>query len=194
MGTIKVAEYVYDATKHLTKVTDPRSGLSTSYGYDKLHRLTSITESGLAPHRFFYSTSETGADLGKLTRVTRDPATEGEAVSVEASIVYGVPTFGVGLPDLRSDDDNATTMGVEVWGQAEVPTYGAAVFGPDHPVTGTPSSADWSWADLQYTDALGYTVNTASYGAGAWQVTATDYDDLGNVVRELDAGAPEFRS
>jgi hypothetical protein len=50
-------------------------------------------------------------------------------------------------------------------------------------------AADWPYADLSYTDPLGYTVNTASYGAGAWQVTATDYNSDGNVIRALDAGA-----
>ena len=42
---------------------------------------------------------------------------------------------------------------------------------------------------LQYTDAAGYIVNTADYGAGDWQYTSTDYNDQGNVVRELDERA-----
>jgi hypothetical protein len=35
----------------------------------------------------------------------------------------------------------------------------------------------------------GYTANTPKYGAGDWQYTATDYNDQGNVVRELDERA-----
>ena len=66
---------------------------------------------------------------------------------------------------------------------------GFAIFGPDHPVSGTPSADDWQYADLQYTDASGYTVNTAKYGAGDWQYTSTDYNELGNVTRGLDERA-----
>ena len=43
------------------------------------------------------------------------------------------------------------------------------------------------WNDLLgLLDELGYTINTASFGAGDWQYTATDYDDLGNTTRTLD--------
>ena len=40
-----------------------------------------------------------------------------------------------------------------------------------------------------YVNDAGYTVDTAAYGAGAWQVTATDYDTTGHVVRTLDPDA-----
>jgi len=46
-----------------------------------------------------------------------------------------------------------------------------------------PARRPWSYADLQYADDQGYTVNTAAYVAGAWQVSATDYDEKGNEVR-----------
>lgn len=75
------------------------------------------------------------------------------------------------------------------------PTYAAAVFGPDYtgtvpdPVTGAGTGIDWRYADLSYTDAQGYTINTAGFGAGRWLYTWTDYDELGNVVFSLDSDA-----
>ena len=50
-------------------------------------------------------------------------------------------------------------------------------------------SQEWKRADLQYTDALGYTIDTASFGAGDWQYSATDFDTNGNVTRTLGEGA-----
>lgn len=86
-----------------------------------------------------------------------------------------------GLPYLRSTE-------VVKWGQAKAPIKGFAVFGPDRTPAGTTpstvSSSDWPYAGLQYTDSLGYTVNTvntATYGAGEWQRTATDYNDKGTM-------------
>ena len=65
------------------------------------------------------------------------------------------------------------------------------MFGPDRAgaVGSVITTADWPYADVSYTDALGYEVNTASYGAGQWLLTATDYDTQGNVVRTFDTGA-----
>lgn len=75
------------------------------------------------------------------------------------------------------------------WQQAKEAVTGYAVFGQDYTGAVTGSGVDWSYGDLSYVDDLGYTVNTASFGAGAWLVTATDYDGEGNVVRVLDASA-----
>lgn len=181
MDRFTVAIYRYDSSRRLVSVTDPRSNLSTSYGYDTTAgRLASITPPGKAPIRFTYDSRS------RLKQVTRDPAASGIAASVDASLVYGIPTSGSGLPDL-------SPAAVAGWDQAKAPTGGAAVFGPDHPVGSTDPAAiagtDWQWADLQYVDALGYTVDSASYGAGAWQISSTDYDDQGNTIRTLDADA-----
>jgi len=191
--TTPVATYEYNASRQLTKVTDSRSKLSTQYVYGTeggATVLTKVTPPGLQP---FTLTYEAGA-IGTVTRprvkqVTRTAATGTGTASAEASFVYGIDpqssTVNAALPDLR---DNT----VKTWGQTATPTYGAAVFGPDRPVASTNpaniTAEDWRYADLQFTDAFGYTVNTASYGAGAWQRTATTYDAQGNVTRELDAG------
>ncbi|MGV8973023.1 MAG: hypothetical protein ACOH10_11940 [Rhodoglobus sp.] len=184
MTSIQVAAYAYDSSKRLVAESDPRSTVAaTTYAYDAGNHLTSIGAAGLTPYTLTY----TGTDP-KLATVTRarpagDPA--GGTATV-ASFVYAVPTSGAGLPDLSA-------AAVAGWAQAKAPTYGAAVFGPDHPAASTDptqiTSADWAYADLSYTDEAGYTINTASYGAGAWQRTSADYDTHGNVIRALDARA-----
>jgi RHS repeat-associated protein len=66
------------------------------------------------------------------------------------------------------------------------------VFRPDRSPAGTTPStviaADWPFADLSYVDVDGRTVNTASYGAGTWQIDATRYDNNGNTTWALTPG------
>jgi RHS repeat-associated protein len=181
MTTTPVATYTYDTNGMLTKVTDPRSGLSTDYTYNASNHLTPVKPAGQVPYQFNYVTVD---QREKLDTVTRDrPAGDPSGgTATLGKYVYDVPLSGTGLPDLSAAQ-------VANWNQKAVPTNGFAVFGPDHPLSGAPTSDDWQYADLQYTDAAGYTVNTAKYGAGDWQYTATDYNDQGNVVRELDERA-----
>jgi RHS repeat-associated protein len=182
MDDIVVAQYEYNADHRLVSVTDPRTNLSTSYGYDSDGRLASITDPGLAPYQLQYDGTPS-----KLARVKRDrPATAGGGTATLATVLYGVPTSGDGLPDLSES-------GVAVWEQASTPTYAAAVFGADKPInTLDPAgvvAADWSYAQIYATDARGYTLNTADFGADKWRPTATDYDEFGNRIRELDQRA-----
>lgn len=175
MASIQVAEYKYDASKRLVQVADPRSTVAPiTYGYDAGNHLTQVASAGQTPVALTY----TGADP-KLATVTRarpagDPA---GGTATLAAFVYGVPTSGAGLPDLSG-------TAVATWAQAKAPTYGAAVFGPDY--TGSLTTPDYTYADLSYTDEAGYTINTASYGSGAWQRSSAEYDGHGNVVATLD--------
>ncbi|MFC8923038.1 RHS repeat-associated core domain-containing protein [Cellulosimicrobium sp. NPDC057127] len=192
MNTVVVATYEYDSAKRLVKVTDPRVRLSTSYAYAGTSTsgqplLTTVTPSGLAPYTLTYGTSS--QDAKSLLTVDRAPATSGGATARLSRFVYGIdPTATTSaLPNLRAADTAA-------WGQAVPPTYGAAVFSADRQqVAGSApadvTAADWPYADLQYTDAEGRVVNTAAFGAGAWQFTATRYDTGGRVVHELDQKA-----
>ena len=184
MSTTPVATYKYDTSWRLVNVTDPRAAMGTDYTWDgSSTRLASVKSSGLAAYRLAYDTTPA---TPRVATVTRDnPAGSGSAVTL-ARFNYSVPLSGTGLPDLTSD---AATDQVRLWDQDSNPVTGYAVFGADYtgPTSGT--GVDWTRADLQYADDQGYTVNTASYGAGAWQVTATDYDTKGNTIRELDAGA-----
>lgn len=195
MESIKVAAYAYDSNRRLVEATDSRTGLTTAYGYDGTStRLASITPPGLAAFRLAYETGTNPDPAGRshadwLKSVTRDAPVSGGSSATVASFVYDLDpsVTASGLPALTATD-------TAVWSQNRTPTYGAAVFGQDRPGTVTTyaagiASADWQYAGLSYTDALGYTVNTASFGAGAWQVTSTGYDAKGNVIRTLDAGA-----
>ncbi|WP_281388905.1 RHS repeat-associated core domain-containing protein [Kribbella qitaiheensis] len=181
MDSIQVATYTYDSIGRLATVTDPRSNLATQYGYNTANHLTSITPPGQVPFQLNYVTVDQREKLDtvKRDRPAGDPA---GGTATLAQFVYNVPLSGTGLPDLSAGS-------VARWNQKATPTNGYAVFGPDHPLAGAPDSGDWQYSDLQYTDASGYTVNTAKYGAGDWQYTSTDYNDQGNTVRELDERA-----
>ncbi|MBE9925442.1 hypothetical protein G8C93_05995 [Cellulosimicrobium cellulans] len=192
MSTVVVATYEYDSAKRLAKVTDPRVGLSTSYAYGGPSTsgqplLTTVTPSGLAPYTLAYGASS--QDAKSLLTVERAPATTGGAAARLSRFVYGIDpsTTSTALPDLKAA---ATTT----WGQETPPSYGAAVFSADRQQVagsgpGDVTAADWPYADLQYTDAEGRVVNTAAFGAGDWQVTATRYDSGGRTVHELDQKA-----
>ncbi|MBB6567700.1 RHS repeat-associated core domain-containing protein [Kribbella sandramycini] len=181
MDSIKVAAYTYDANGRLLKVTDPRSNLSTEYTYNAAADIATVKPAGQIPFQLNYVSV---GDRPKLDTVTRErPA--GDPTGGTATLgkyIYDVSLSGDGLPDLSAGS-------VARWNQKSAPVRGVAVFGPDHAVSGVPGSADWQYADLQYVDAAGYTVNTAKYGAGDWQYTSTDYDDQGNTIRELDERA-----
>jgi YD repeat-containing protein len=179
MATTVVAQYTYDATGRLVSVVDPRSNLGTAYTWHGTStRIASVTQTGLAATKLTYDGG------GKITQVSREnPTTVGGSDVTIARYVYDVPTFGAGLPTVN---DTHTA-----WQQAKEAVTGYAVFGQDYSGAVTGSGVDWGYADLSYVDDLGYTVNTASYGAGAWLVTATDYDGEGNVIRELDASATQ---
>ncbi|WP_182049971.1 DUF6531 domain-containing protein [Changpingibacter yushuensis] len=192
MASTPVATYLYDVEERLVKVTDPRTGLATSYGYEgssasEQPLLRSVTPSGLAG--FALDFGQASQDKQSLLSVSRDPATAGGAKHTLSRFVYGIDpqTVTQGLPTLTSEE-------VAVWGQSTAPTYAAAVFSADRQnVAGSTPSAvtagDWPYADVQYTDDQGRVLNTASYGAGDWQFTATGYDNAGRVIRSLDQKA-----
>ena len=181
MESVKVASYAYDVNAQLIKVTDPRSGLVTEYTYNAAGDLATIKPAGQEPYQVGYVTVDQRPWVDSVTRQRPAGDPTGGTATV-GKFVYDVPLSGDGLPDL-------TSASVGRWNQRSAPARGFAVFGPDHPVSGTPTAADWQYADLSYADAAGYTVNTAKYGAGAWQLTSTDYHEQGNVVREVDERA-----
>jgi len=171
-----VASFEYDAAGVLTGAFDPRitPNLKTTYSYDGNARLATITPPGLAPWTMHYDPA------GRLASITRPDAALG--LDATTTVAYGIPLNGLGLPDLTSTE-------TAKWAQtADLPTYGAAVFGPDKVPGATPTSADWPYADLSYLDVNGRTVNTASHGAGDWQVDTTSHDKSGNTTWSLTAG------
>jgi RHS repeat-associated protein len=186
MVTTTVASYKYDMSGRLLNVTDPRTSLGTDYTWDdNSTRLTSIKSTGLAAFRLSYDTTP-GAP--HLASISRDNAAGSGIAVILSRYNYAVSLSGAGLPDLSATVDPITNK-VFPWYQDSKPVTGYAVFGADYTGAVSGAGADWSRAALQYADAQGYTVNTATYGAGAWQVSSTDYDAKGNIVRELDHGA-----
>ncbi|WP_405056063.1 hypothetical protein OG474_25365 [Kribbella sp. NBC_01505] len=176
-----VATYAYDANAQLAKITDPRSGLSTEYGYNAAGVLSTIKPAGEIPYQFDYLSVDgrLKLDTVKRERPAGDPS---GGVAVLGKYVYDVPLSGSGLPDM-------SIASVARWNQRSVPARGFAVFSPDRPLAGAPTAEDWQYAELHYANAAGYTVNSAKYGAGDWQYTSIDYNDQGNTVRELDERA-----
>ncbi|MGB8651593.1 MAG: RHS repeat-associated core domain-containing protein [Mycobacteriales bacterium] len=179
-----VARYGYDGTAagaHLVGEWDPRISpkLVSRYSYGgNGNRLASLTPPGLNPWTLGYDGS------GRLITVTRhDSDLNQDAIS---TVVYSTPWNGtaatnLGLPDLSK---NATSG----WGESsDVVANATAIFGPDYPPPATPGSADWPHAQIAYLDVNGREVNTASYGAGAWQIDTTSYDQNGNVISQLSA-------
>lgn len=197
MESAPVTKYTYDSQTRLSKVTDVRSNLSTTYTWDaNTTRIKTITPSGLAGYTLTYAANpDTTVPTQVVKNVQRGAQTSGGAPVQIASIVYNVPLSGTGRPNLSD-------TGITAWVKddpgtpeyaAQLPVNGYAVFDSDHPVTALEgknlTAADLQYAGLQYINAEAYTTNTATYGAGAWQITATRYDDQGNVIRELDATA-----
>ena len=188
-----VAQYTYDATGRLQYESDPRisTPLKTTYTYDETvgdadyGRLTQIspaqsTPGALAPWTLAYNDTAGSADFGKLASVTRTHNVANGGGAAETVVVYSVPlTTAAGGP---TDMDPAT---VATWGQQDLPVSAVAVFPPDHAPSSNPPS-DWTYARIQYYDANGREVNSASYNNG-WNITTTEYDQYGNTVRELSA-------
>lgn len=179
MKTTVLASYTYDSTGRLRQVTDPRTNLSTVYYYNGEGRLSQVTPPGLAPWRMDYDKA------GRLAHVQR----EGGDVDPTQAVAYDVPIGGAGAPIDLTLTQTAT------WGQAtDLPVSGTAIFPASHlPARNadgayTPAAADWEYAGLIYTDVDGRGVNSAAYGAGAWQISATRYDDKGNTTWELSPG------
>jgi len=188
MDTVPVANYEYDSSGRLTKVTDPRVNLSAAYTYGAnsaagVPLLASLTPPGQAPYTFTYASPASGYTTA-LDTVGRGAPTAGGSPATLSAYRYVLPLTAAGLPLLSSSV-------VGGWGQQDVPTRVFAVFGQDKAgtVAATPASGDMAYADLQFTDDDGYVLNTANYGTGGWQYTATGYDAAGNVIRELDQRA-----
>lgn len=183
MATTPLASFSYDNTGHLRAAWDARisPALKTTYGYDAAGRLTSLSPPGLASWTLAY------ANDGRLAHVSRQDPAHGTATQ---AVAYDAPVSGAFAPIDLSANAAAT------WGQENnLPREGAGLFPASHAPPRdagsgayTPAAGDWQYADLNYLDVNGRPVNTAAYGAGAWQVATTEYDQHGALVRELSAG------
>src|SRR5262249_23669041 len=114
---VTVASYAYDTSGRLRSARDPRTGLTTTYGYDSNWRLALLPPPGQATWTLAYG----GA--GRLSTVSRpDPAGPTDT----KTIAYDVPVSGAGAPTTLSAGQ------VAGWAQTDLPLYAAGVFPASH--------------------------------------------------------------
>ncbi|MER7753316.1 DNRLRE domain-containing protein [Kitasatospora sp. NPDC097643] len=192
-----IAQYGYDTSGLLRTEWDPRitPNLVTSYGYDAAGRVTSITPPGQLAWTFAYGTAGTDGDTnaGRLLNVSRATLTPGSASQTNgtatSTVVYGVPlTTAAGGPYAMGGSD------VAGWAQTDMPTDATAVFPADQVPSantgaGNLTSTSYNRAQVYYLDVTGRQVNTATPGG---HITTSEYDGLGNTVRELTAANREL--
>lgn len=185
-----VQTFAYDSAGRLRQAWHPQisPALKTEYAYDDAGRITQVTPPGELPWTMTYGKAGNAATAGdgmllKVSRAALKPGTtatpEGTATT---SLVYDVPLSGTKAPYALGTSDTAA------WGQGAAPTDATAVFPADavpasHAGSGL-GAGDYKRATVTYTDASGRQVNTAQPGG---HLSATDYDQYGNTVRELTA-------
>lgn len=195
MTTLTYAKYSYDpSTGFLASAWNPQlattaGDLVAKYTYDTVGsvvRLTSASPASaldggtpyLKPYTYSYDTP--------LNRVVASSRVTPQGDNATTSVSYGVDLSGDGLPDL-------TTDATKTWNQSalESPSGAVAVFYPDsshaasNPDDIDPS--DWQYADITYLNNVGAATNTASFGAGQWLISTTEYNSDGYVSSTLSA-------
>ncbi len=188
----KVAAYVYNSEGMLTEEYDPRitPNLKTKYTYYAGGQVHTITPPGLEPWTLEYGaafqTEATGHSVeeeeanGRLSAATR-PSLVSSPATAQVTIAYGVPVSGAPY--------EMSGPAVAEWGQGDLPVDATAIFPPDQVPTASPPTS-YSRATLYYMDAQGHNVNTATpsgAGTSAPSISTSEYDEFGNVVRELSA-------
>ncbi|WP_249125997.1 DNRLRE domain-containing protein [Streptomyces sp. A2-16] len=191
-----VSQYSYDNSGRLREQWDPRTSpaLKTAYTYDSAGRVATLTPPGELPWTFAYGKAGKAATAGDgmLLSASRPNLTAGSKSTVDGtnattSMVYDVPLTGSTAPNAMS------TSNIGTWGQTDVPTDATAIF----PADSVPSSnagtdlaaSDYTRATITYTDASGREVDTATPGK---HIATTDYDQYGNITRELTAANREL--
>ena len=193
-----VADYSYDTTGRLISEWDPRlsTPLVTGYTCDETSsdadygRITAYSpaqasgSSALASWSFTYDDTTTDINYGKVLTASRaHSSTYGGATETD-TVDYEVPlTVSAGGPV------NMDSTTIASWDQNDVPTSAVAVWpgGYTPSSTTSPTTTDYEYATIDYFDANGRQVNTASYVNGAWAVDTTQYDTVGDITSSLTA-------
>jgi RHS repeat-associated protein len=185
MGSWEVAKYAYNSKGRLAAEWDPRAGaqpLEETYTYMASGQLSTLKPPGLEPWSFeYYEGIDEEKEHLRLKDVKRASLLS-EPSTAQSTIVYGVPLSGSEAPYAMG------ASSVSQWGQKDIPVDATAVFPPDQVPSSPPAS--YSRAAVYYMDAEGLTVNTATpsgAGTSAPSITTSEYDEYGNVVRELSA-------
>lgn len=181
-GPWEVAAYNYNSAGQLIEEWDPRiaPALKETYTYNASGQISKIKPPGTEPWELEYAPFDEETGPGRLTKVKRASLVS-SPTTAQTTIAYGVPVASSGAP---------YEMGrgtVNQWGQQDLPVEGTAIFPPDEVPTSSPPSS-YAHATLYYTDAEGRLVNTATpAGAGttAASISTSEYDEFGNVIREL---------
>ncbi|GHE25265.1 hypothetical protein Shyd_86000 [Streptomyces hydrogenans] len=185
-----IQTYRYDDKGRLREAWNPliSPALKTTYTYDDAGRVTVQNPAGELPWTFTYGKAGHAdtAGEGMLLKASRPKLKPGSTDHTDGtastSIVYDVPLDGAKAPHQMGLHD------IALWGQQYAPTDATAVL----PADAVPSShsggdldkAAFKRATLHYLDVSGREVNTAKPGG---HISATDYDENGNAVRELTA-------
>ncbi len=127
-----------------------------------------------AGERCTYGPTEPVGGEAELTKAPPPEPPEVGSNSV-ATLEYGVPTSGTGLPSLTASE-------AAKWGQTDDPVEGVAVFPADEPM-GWPAK-DYKRATIHYWDGNGRMVNTALPTGG---IATSEYNKTNDVVRTLSA-------
>ncbi|WP_435863881.1 RHS repeat-associated core domain-containing protein [Streptomyces microflavus] len=185
-----VQTYLYDSSGRLRQTWNPQitPSLKTEYAYDSAGRVTSLTPPGELPWTFTYGKAGNAATAGEgmLLKASRSGLQQGttgtESGTANTTVVYDVPLTGTTAPYKMGVAD------VKTWGQLDAPTDATAVFPADvAPISNTGSglTADaYRRASVSYFNVSGQRVNTAEPGGN---ITTSEYDRFGNIVRELSA-------
>ncbi len=188
----EVAKYEYDSAGRLIAEWDPRisPALKEAYAYvgtgtqtPQGGQVKTITPPGQEPWTLEYA-ALSGVDplnVGRLKSVKRASLVASPTVA-QTTIAYEVPVSAGGAP---YDMSGAS---VAQWGQQDIPTDAVAIFPPDE-IPATPPKS-YAHASIYYMDAEGQQVNAATpsgAGTSAPEITTTETDEYGNVVRELGA-------
>ncbi|HSS33527.1 MAG TPA: 6-bladed beta-propeller [Solirubrobacterales bacterium] len=177
-----VAKYWYTKVGRLESETDPQDplGLTETYAYTSEGQLATITPPGQKPWEMEYGAIEGEQANGRLMAVKRASLVASPSTAT-TTISYGVPIVG------GSGAEDLSPSSIARWGQQDLPTDATAVFPPDQaPVSSPPSS--YAGANITYMDPAGRPVNVATpkgAGTSSPSISTSEYDEFGNVVREL---------
>jgi YD repeat-containing protein len=194
--SVPVADYGYDSAGRLTSEWDPRlaTPLVTGYTYDETPsdadygRITQLSppqpagSGALAPWTLTYDDTSGDANYGTILTVSRTHAAAYGGGTDTITMGYSVPLTTSGGGPVNMD---ATTVGT--WGQTDIPASAVAIFPPNRIPSSPPTTTDYQYAQIDYYDASGREVNTASFINGGWAVTTTQYDAYGNTTSTLSA-------
>jgi RHS repeat-associated protein len=187
MASVELARYAYDTAGRLVAVWDPRISppLVTRYSYTPGGQLRTVgpASAGTASSPAIIPWVLDFNAENRLTTASRERPDGGTAVTRLVPLDPAADgSLPAGLPNVRPGE-------VARWAGTKVGTVttGVAVFGPDHPVSGTPDAADWPHAQLSLVDSLGRQILDGEYGAGQWLLNTNGYTADNAVTWQLTA-------